>query len=541
MNDQKIIKMINGAAESVWLIRQQYFRKAMDNIKELLADFEDIYPELCDYAETSVVDRIGLPILIEAQENFDEILIADVLENQWIPTLEEIVQCFQLENPQEKTDYFERNMRFLSSKRVENIDSIYHASKNDTCEYDVEYTASGQKTIKLVEKGTSYYLSGNNNPYRDALAFYSGNIIPDKYKYVIFGVELFYAAEVMLKYRSDMELVVVEEDPYILRIALESRDLTHLLRDERLTIVCSKYMDYVQRIDEENEVLLVRKPAIRHMQSETEQEIMERFFVKTMTIYENKGILEKNFRENIEKGKEIKSVECCSSQLCNQKVYLVGGGPSLDESIHILKNKSDDEKILCVGTAARKLVYEGIQPDFVIISDGVDKISDQIRDGLDNNDTKLIYLCSANYKAVNSFDGDKYAVFQKGFPLAEEYAKKHDFAIYNTGGSVITTALDVCIASKVKSIICLGVDLAYTGDNTHATGTYQKQKVSEASNWKYESGIGGNPIKTSPNLSSYKRWIERRIENEKRIEFVNISNGAYICGMNNVLVDDYLE
>lgn len=40
-------------------------------------------------------------------------------------------------------------------------------------------------------------------------------------------------------------------------------------------------------------------------------------------------------------------------------------------------------------------------------------------------------------------------------------------------------------------------------------------------------------IPTSLNLSCYHKWIEERISGEDEIEFVNISNGAYIDGMVN--------
>ena len=158
----------------------------------------------------------------------------------------------------------------------------------------------------------------------------------------------------------------------------------------------------------------------------------------------------------------------------------------------------------------------------------------QLNGNVDYEKTSLLYMISANAKAVASFAGKKYAIFQKGFNMAEDYAREHGFRLVNTGGSVSTTALDVCIGLGCRKVICLGLDLAYTGNRTHAEGTLSDDEISETQDMPMVKSVSGDMIPTSLNLSCYHKWIEHRIADERRVEFVNVSDGAYIEGMKNV-------
>lgn len=139
------------------------------------------------------------------------------------------------------------------------------------------------------------------------------------------------------------------------------------------------------------------------------------------------------------------------------------------------------------------------------------------------------------------FQEKKYAIFQNGFDMAEEYAKEHGYTLFETGGSVTTTAMDVCIRFGCKKIVCLGADMAYTGNKTHAADTLGEKTITVNSNTLMVKSVSGEMIPTSMNLDSYRRWIENRIRDVKNVEFINISDGAYIAGMNNVEIGKLIQ
>ncbi len=534
-----IINIIDISVETVWLFRQQYFFRGHGRLNLLTGKLQNILQTIADTAGMEYLNGMGVAELLNAQEMDDEILIADIIEGQLLPSLEQLVQELQQNVELGSYDFYSDNMQILEKKSSKALMAqINNASKRPDCEYIPEYTASGHITIRVTENNRSYYICGNNNPYRDAIYFVQGNIEPDKYKYVILGAGMLFEAQALLTQRPDAELVVVEEDAFLLKLALTYQNLSELLSDDRISIECCGYDSFIAEMGLEDKCILIRKPAMRHIKNVGCRMAIERFFVKEMTIKEQAYVLEKEFRRNIRQN-DIKSIDECAGRFKGKTVYLVAGGPSLNNSIDILKNRECGSIILSVGTAMARLRKEGIQPDFAIVIDVSEAIYYQLNGYIDYEKTSLLYMISANSKAVASFSGKKYAIFQKGFNLAEDYAREHGFRLVNTGGSVSTTALDVCICLGCRKVICLGLDLAYTGNRTHAEGTLGVVDVTPKDDLPTVKNVYGEKVSTSYSLSSFHKWIENRIKDEHDVDFINITNGAYIQGMENMGINGY--
>lgn len=532
-----IINVIDVSTETIWLYRQQYFYRGSGMLKKLTGELQSILQSIVDIVGADYLNEMGVAELLDAQERADEILIADVIEGQLLPSLEQLVQELQQNISLDSYDFYSDNTQILANRGFETlVDELEHARERRTCSYVPEYTATGHMTIRIKEKDEEYYVSGNNNPYRDALSFVQGNIEHDKYKYVILGAGMFFEAQALLRQRPDAEIVVVEEDAFLLKLALQYRNLSDLLLDDRVSIECCEYDKYFYTNDLNDTCVMIRKPSLRHIENSDCRMSLERFFVKEMTIKEQAYVLEKEFRKNIAAGTEVRSIDDCAKTFKGKTVYLVAGGPSLNNAIDILKNRQSDSIVLCVGTSVRRLKNEGIIPDYVIITDVADAMCCQLEGNIDYKKTSLLYMISANAKAVSAFKGKKYAIFQKGFDLAEDYACERGFKLVDTGGSVSTTALDVCITLECDKVVCIGLDLAYTANKTHAEGTLGVNEIAKSKNLPMVKSVSGGMIPTSLNLSCYHKWIENRIADEHEIEFINMSNGAYIKGMTNVML-----
>ena len=46
-------------------------------------------------------------------------------------------------------------------------------------------------------------------------------------------------------------------------------------------------------------------------------------------------------------------------------------------------------------------------------------------------------------------------------------------------------------------------------------------------------------VDTIPSLNAFRKWIEKRIKGENGVQFINISCGAYIDGMDNLRPEEY--
>ena len=284
-----IINVIDISTEIIWLYRQQYFYRGNAMLKKLTSELQNILQSIVDIAGADYLNEMGVAELLDAQEKADEILIADVIEGQLLPSLERLIQGLQQGTPVASGDFFSKNAKTLLQRGFQTlVNKLESAVKRRDCSYISEYTATGHMTIRIKEKDGEYYVSGNNNPYRDALSFVQGNIEHDKYKYVILGAGMFFEAQALLRQRPDAEIVVVEEDAFLLKLALQYRDLPELLLDDRVSIECCEYDKYIYTHDLNDICVMIRKPSLRHIENVDYRMSLERFFVKEMTVKEQR-------------------------------------------------------------------------------------------------------------------------------------------------------------------------------------------------------------------------------------------------------------
>ena len=206
----------------------------------------------------------------------------------------------------------------------------------------------------------------------------------------------------------------------------------------------------------------------------------------------------------------------------------MAAGPSLDKNIDKLRQKREGIILLAAGTVLKKLLAAGIRPDFVIMLDANPTVYSQIQ-GAEDCMVPLLFLSTACSRVTQNYQGEKYMLCQKGFAPAEELAGENGWMLIESGGSVITAALDLCLRLRVKRIIFAGLDLAYTDSLDHASGTCDRAKVVQDTGILVDS-VDGGKIATGKNLKVYLDWIERRIAQrageEKEIPILDATEGG---------------
>ena len=211
----------------------------------------------------------------------------------------------------------------------------------------------------------------------------------------------------------------------------------------------------------------------------------------------------------------------------DKAVVIVGAGPSVDSQLDRLRKYRDKITVFATGHITRRLVNEGIIPDAVIITDPQPLMYKQI-DGVNLNGIPMILLSTASSSVIDYYNGSIYVAYQSGYELAEIKAKEIGATLFETGGSVTTTALDIALRFGASKIIFVGVDLAYTGGYSHASG--EGRKVGNIDGLRQVRSNTGGMVYTSKNLDIYRKWIERRIEGVMDTKFYNTGEGAVIKG-----------
>jgi hypothetical protein len=275
-------------------------------------------------------------------------------------------------------------------------------------------------------------------------------------------------------------------------------------------------------------ILAIHYPSMQKIKDNAVRETLEDFFIYNDAVQRYQYAMEGNFSENVRCYDE--TVDILEKNFKGKNLYIVAAGPSLDKNYLELKKINKNDIIIATGTVFRKLMKAGIRPNFVIGIDATKIIYQQIKN-LENETIPLIGLSTVYKDFMKNYHGKKYIVFQNGFEKAEQFAEKMNYKLYQSGGSVSTLALDIGIRLGCKRIVFLGLDLAYPNGMLHTSDTDFAVQINTDSMEQVQD-IYGNFIPTSKNMNIYRKWIEKRIQGVRGIDFIDATEGgAKIKGM----------
>ena len=222
----------------------------------------------------------------------------------------------------------------------------------------------------------------------------------------------------------------------------------------------------------------------------------------------------------------------------NTDCIIVCAGPSLNDSIDLIKKYQNDCFIICVGTALKPLLKAGIEPDLTIVVDSDPKVYKQFQ-GLDEIPGYLL--------ATHTIFPGIYQHFKKSFCFNCIVTSSFtdwlseagiDHGSLNVGGTVALSAIDCANNLNFRNNFIFGLDLAYAEDGTsHAKNSMyggHKAKfglVEIPGNWN-------KTVKTTKQFANYieilKGYFREHIAGSCG-KFFNINNdGAYIDGLKTV-------
>lgn len=400
----------------------------------------------------------------------------------------------------------------------------------------------GKYSLKIADGNNIYHnMCSARDPYEEGIQvaehIYQILTEVDEYgtkKIYIYGLGLGYHILHLGQYSDITDIYVYETDSNIIKIAKAVNPQVFL--DEKVHVILdSELKKFAADIDDVSNIYIYR-PSLANIKNPNLKESMEQYYLKANGIVNEKMNLIGNYSKNMQLNDE--SVDKLKSDFYDKIMFLIAGGPSLDDDIETLKNVQKQHKdkivIVAVGRVIKRLLSEQIIPDYTVITDPKVGMKSQI-EGIDYNKiaTKLLYLSTVASEVPYTWTGKRYIIYQKGWKLAEEYAKKNGLMLFATGGSVSLTTFELGLQMKCRAIITVGLDLAYYKEHMHATGTdLIKFKMDTGI---YTKAVDGGKVMTSANLESYKKWLEQRIEKrnqeEQKVLLINCSKGAYIEGM----------
>lgn len=526
-------EVIVSIEEMIFCYKRQNYNKGNLLEADILDKISGIINELIKLDFITEDNLTGLlEPLLQAKQNEDYILLADLYELQIIPFLTDIQNSIRTEQSPEEI-YWNKNLNILEASDKQLAALLYHKKEKESgLQYQIEDTNIGAKTLKVLSDEREWYLHSNGNPYMEGLLFAEEYYDAEKSDYIILGLGLGYHVKELWKKNKNVTITIFETDLEVLRLALRYQDFTDILDMGKIKFMYDPALNALGEVLKNFQgAFLIYYPVLGYINNKEQREVFEEYFLQLSSI-KNRGY---KLKENFKKNKN--SFEHFADELrkkwFQKEIIIAAGGPSLDQDLESIKRLQKERILIAVGTVFRKLLKKGIQPDYVIITDSQEFMKNQV-EGVENMDIPLLFLSTVSPGVLKAYKGKKYCILQYGFEEAEEYARQNGLQLYQTGGSVATTAIELAIRLGDKTIYCFGLDLAYTGNKTHAEGTLGYRTINDYKLRKVKS-VDGGFVYTTKNLDSYRHWIERRIVNEKMLDFWNISRGAYINGMKNKL------
>ena len=320
---------------------------------------------------------------------------------------------------------------------------------------------------------------------------------------------------------KNLKIKIVILNKLVFELSRENIDIDKFLNSNNVEIVFIEDLEssFEELLQTNKNSIIFHTPSIYIMENGKIKEAILSKHIKYNSFKRFEKLLEDNFQYNIKHA--CRYLSSFIEEFRNNIVIIVGAGPSLKEDIKFIKKVKSNVKILSVGTALKPLLNNDIVPDAVVITDPQEAVIEQIENV--NIGKSLLILDSANKGLVDYWKGEVFLCAQfKNNNISES-------DIVKSGGSVVTTAVDIVIKARAKMIILSGMDFSYTRELTHVLGAHRSEII-KSTDRKYlrVENYNGSYNKTSRNLLIYKEWISERVKDVK-IPIYNITHlGAKI-------------
>lgn len=555
-------KLCNETIELVYQQNYYVVRNKVALMKDKLQSLIEKSVNLPNFNEQRDAFLFVISEIVEAIERLDYIFLADMLELKMLPLLIDMQALLRdelgLEFWEENWNYNIQQLANLNPKLKELVVKEKDKWLQETeCKYWLEPTSSGLQTLASSDDKGTYYYHSNGNPQKEARTFaewYSNTSIK---RYVIFGFGLGYHVSELAGIHDGAEIYVYESEIRILMLAVMANSLdwlwmnskVHLLYDLDYTQL-SKNLEGIDSVGTSDKELIIHYPSLRHIKYANIRESFEQLFIRDSGIRNQSPQMYINFINNIDNCDD--NVSVLRKDLKNKRAIIVAAGPSLDKNVSLLLDKKDDMVIISTGTVFRKLLKLGVDVDYVIVADAKKNTVVQFEEIWEEK-VPLIVLSTAYYGFAEKYKGKKYIILQNDYKEAERVALEQQVDLFSTGGSVSTTALDVCIRMGCKDICFIGLDLAYTDGFAHAENSAGSRNrdlseldsvigyefVEEAGNTRFIE----KEVKSNRLFGMYQKWIEKRVsEKDVTMSIYDATEGGVLFkGLRVVRFAEYLQ
>ena len=352
--------------------------------------------------------------------------------------------------------------------------------------------------------------------------------------------------------KKDCILVIIEPDYSIFRSVICDIDISDILMDERVCLLFyeNNRRETVQKISSYiswtniNTMIRTIHPGYERVYDEITkdyqkemQKICENVEVHVNTMAEFSESAVYNVVQNLQYIKESNYInEFIGAFPEGYPAVVVSAGPSLQNNMNYLHELKDKAFVLVVDTAVKVMEENNIPYDAIVLIDP-EKPSEFITKYPSCKD-KPLFCPTVSQAEILKFHTGRKIWLPNSIWVEREYQKLGiEMASCSVGGSVATTATEIARIIGFKTIILVGQDLAYLGEQTHA-GREEAMGEERGYQSRWVEGVSGEQVRTRWDWIHYLQWFEAFVKEHTDITLVDATEGGALIHGSKVMLED---
>lgn len=417
-------------------------------------------------------------------------------------------------------------------------------------------SSNGDLNLKKTVNGEELFFHSLYNPHREAVEWFSQLYLKNINVLYIYGIGLGYYYDAVKEWLNENHkntVIFLEDDLEVIHRFLETDRAEAFLKDEqamlffleqtnegflrfsKILAIFSQFKEHTTALD-----FYKRYYAGRFNLIQKEAAYISSMFGAEQSEYNNYSLFFfHHFYRNMLHLPGSYFGDSLFGRFTNMPAIVCGAGPSLEKNIEVLKTLKNKAIIFGGGTAMNALNAFGMLPHFGL---GIDPNPDHFTRLLINHayETPFFFHKRMSYDAVQMIHGDRiYLTGATGYEIAPWLEKKVGIEGKSIpeGYNVVNYSLSIAQAMGCNPIILVGVDLAYSNNQSYSSGMinhpiYDQDRKSRFRTKSTQEDlipakdIYGNPVNTLWKWVSESTWISNFASNHPDIAIINSTEGG---------------
>jgi tetratricopeptide (TPR) repeat protein len=456
-------------------------------------------------------------------------------------------------------NYYDKNIAVLEKTAPEVVRWLERGEPGEWAE--MVRTRSGLANLRMIdEEGEPFLVYDGVDPAaieREAV----GRLPAAKGKGTfLFGFGLGYRAAVLAEEAPpEHVLFVVEEKPAVVKLALETVDLSQPLADHTLMFVSTENGMLDRLIPQSSHLyrrgeirLITDERCWRYFSASFKQEVT-RFTQAVVKQAQNESAYIHFSRHLMDNTIANLALTLLSPDVSNLKGILTGvpavvvsAGPSLAEGMPFLAEASGKAALVATAPVLRVLSAHDIIPDLMGVMDFTPGNYQVLTDVYATEEVPLVFLEAVLPDVIREYQGDLFSVLQSSGTVRAWLGRHLDGRDHwEVGSNVGGFCLDLALYLGADPIILVGQDLSFPGKTVHCEGVAGECRTGpgpEAAKPVWLDSTADGKVLSNLTFASYLEAFQRTIAAHPDRTFINTSlQGARIEGTIEMPLDEAME